>query len=130
MTTHHAVFWMDHNELQALALDPDGTSFHALAHVHAHDTHTHPKKYAGHRHPPDARFLIAVEHLLGLCDEVVLFGPSQAKDALLAHLDTSGSPLRARIVTHAALDRLTDRELAAHARKVLRAAEQMRGVHV
>lgn len=130
MTTHHAALWMDHNELRALALDPDGTSFQELAHVHAHDPHTHPKKFGGHRHPPDARFFTAVEGIVGLCDEVVLFGPSQAKDEFLAHLEAAGSPLRKRIVAHDALDRMTPGELAAKARAALVTADRMRGIHV
>lgn len=130
MTTHHAAFWMDHNELRVLALDPDGASYRALAHVHAHDTHTHPKKYDGHRHPPDARFLADVEKVLEGCTEVALFGPGQGQHALLAHLEATQSPLRGKIVTHATLDRVTDGELAAKAREALVAADRMRGIHV
>ena len=130
MTTHHAVFWMDHNELRALALAADGTSFQELAHVHAHDTHTHPKKYDGHRHPPDARFFAAVEDVLSKCDEVALFGPSQAHVDFVAHLEATKSALAARIVTNAVLDRVSDGELAAKAREALVAADRMRGVHV
>lgn len=130
MTTHHAAFWMDHNELRALSLAAEGSSYEKLAHVHAHDGHTHPKKYDGHRHGPDAKFFAAVEALLAKCEAVALFGPSLAKDEFLTHLETTKSPLRARIVAHTALDRVTDGELAAAGRKALHAADRMKGIHV
>ena len=130
MITRHAALWIDHNEALALALDPDERSFRELAHLRAHDTHTHPTKGDGHRHPPDPRFMLAIEEVLAQCEGVVVFGPSLAKDDLIAHLDASGSPNRARIVAVAVLDRVTEGELAAHARDVFRRADQMNGVHV
>jgi hypothetical protein len=130
MTTHHAAFWLDHNELRAIALDADGTGHRVLAHLHAHDLHTHPKKTDGHRHPLDARFLSAVEESLSKCDVVALFGPATGKDELISHLETSKSPLRARIATIATLDRVTDGELATRARQALVAADRMHGIHV
>ena len=130
MTTHHAVLWLDHNKARALSLAAERASFQELAHVHAHDTHTHPKKYDGHRHPSDARFLASVEQVLTKCDAVALFGPSHAREELIAHLETTKSPLRARIVVNAALDRVTDGELAAAAREAFRSADRMKGIHV
>jgi hypothetical protein len=130
MTIHHAAFWLDHNELRALALDADGASHHLIASVHAHDLHTHPKKLDGHRHPLDARFLSAIAEVAGQCDVIALFGPALAKDELVAHLETTKSPLRARIATIATMDRLTDGELAAKAREALALADRMRGIHV
>lgn len=128
MTTHHAVIWIDHNE--ALALDIEGTSHSQLAHLRAHDTHTHPKKLGGHRHPADPRFLVAAEDLVSRCDQVVLVGPSAAKDELVSHLERTGSPHRARIIAVSTLDRVSDGELAAHAREIFRGVDRMHGIHV
>lgn len=72
MTVHHAAFWLDHNELRALALDADGTGHRVLALVHAHDVHTHSKKLDGHRHPIDARFIAAIEDVVSQCDAIAL----------------------------------------------------------
>jgi hypothetical protein len=130
MTTHHAVVWIDHNEARALALDPEGTGYRELAHLRAHDTHTHPKKYDGHRHPADPRFLVAAEDLIAHCDAVALVGPSAAKDELVSHLERIGSPHRARIVAVSSLDRVGDGELAATAREIFRGVDRMHGIHV
>ncbi len=130
MTTRHAALWIDHNEARALALEPDGTGFQELAHVHAHDTHTHPKKLDGHRHPVDARFLADVERVIAGCDEVAVFGPGHAKEELVHHLERSGPALRARVVSVAPIDRITDGELAVAARASFVAVDRMRGVHV
>jgi hypothetical protein len=130
MTIHRAAFWLDHNELRAIALDSEGAGFRGVAHLHSHDTHTHPKKVDGHRHPLDPRFLLAVEDALAHCDEIALFGPALAKDELVVHLEATNPSLRAKIVSVAALDRVTDSELAAHGRDALRSANRMRGIHV
>lgn len=128
--THHAVIWMDHNEARAVALGDEPGMDRELAHVRAHDRHTHPKKNAGDRHPPDARFVAEVKDVITGCDAVVLFGPSQARHDLVADLETEKSPLCARIVAVLPLDRVTDAQLAARGREVLRDFERMRGVHV
>ena len=130
MTTHHAVVWIDHNETRALALDVEGTSFHELAHVHDHDHTTHSKKNGGHRHPADPHYLKQVEAIIGGCTSVVLVGPSNAKDELVAHLERTAPALRPRIVAVSSLDRVTDGELAAHARKIFRNTDEMKGIHV
>lgn len=130
MSTHHAVIWMDHNEARALALDDEPGSDRELAHVHAHDRHTHPKKNAGDRHPPDARFLREVKEIIADCGAVVLFGPSQARHDLVADLEVESSPLCSRIVAVLPLDRVSDAQLAARGREVLRDFERMRGIRV
>lgn len=129
-TTHHAVLWMDHNEARLIALAPEGAAFQELAHVRAHDTHTHSKKAGGHRHPIDAHFLADVERVLAGCEAVALFGPSHAKDELVHHLEATKSPLRGRVVSVVALDRVTDGELAARGRDVFSKTDRMHGVHV
>ena len=129
-TTRHAAIWMDHNEARALALGDEGNEHEELAHVRAHDLHTHPKKHAGHRHPPDARFLSEVKDVIAQCDELVLFGPSQARLDLIAELEATHSPLCARIVAVLPLDRVTDAQLAVRAREVLADFDRMRGIHV
>jgi len=130
MTTHHAILWIDHNSARMLALDVEGTSFHELGHVHSHDEKTHPKKFGGHRHPADARFVSDVEALLARCDFAVVVGPGAAKDELVAHLEHTRSPLRKKIVAVSPIDRETDGELAAHAREVFRSSDHMKGIHV
>jgi stalled ribosome rescue protein Dom34 len=125
---HHAAIWIDHNEARAISLD---NSHHALiGHVRSTDTHTHPTKEDGHRHPSDPRFLLAVEELIAGCDAVIVFGPSQAKDDLVRHLSEARSTLSGRIVGVESLDRVTDGELATRAREMFVARDCMAGVHV
>lgn len=127
-TAHHAAIWMDHNEARFLALGADGHT--EMAHVHAHDLHTHPKKYAGHRHPPDDRFIADLKTIIARCEAVVLFGPSQARLDLVADLEAEHSPLCARIIAVLPLDRVSDAQLVARAREVFHEYERMRGIHV
>ena len=127
---HWVAIWIDHNEARALALPTDSAGYTELAHVRDRDTHTHPKKLDGHRHPADARFLADVTAIVAKADEVVLMGPSHTKEELIAHIEKSHPELRARVLSVETLDRMSDGELAAHARPLFERGDRMRGVHV
>jgi stalled ribosome rescue protein Dom34 len=127
---HFVAIWVDHNEARALALSSDDASFDMIAHVHAQDLRTHPKKNDGSRHEAEPSFLAAIASIIERSDEVVLVGPSRTKDELVAYLETSHADLCPRIVAVETLDRESDGRIAAHARKVFERTDRMRGIHV
>lgn len=129
MTTHHVAIWMDHNEARIVRLAPEGSGFE-IEHVGDPSHHTHPRKVEGHREPADERFLTAIEERIAQADEVLLCGPAGAKDELLRHIERRRPRFASRIVAIERADRMTDGELAAHARQAFAKADRMRGVHV
>jgi stalled ribosome rescue protein Dom34 len=129
MTTHHLAIWMDHNEARILRLPAEGGSYE-VEHVGDRSHHTHPRKADGAREPVDARFLAAIEERIAQADEVLLSGPAGAKDELLRHIERHRPRFVERIVAVEKADRMTDGELADHARRVFAKTDRMRGVHV
>jgi stalled ribosome rescue protein Dom34 len=128
MTTHHAAIWIDHNEARVLRLSEDNADFEVSV-VHSEHHHSHVKKNDGHRHVADAHFLAKIVEAIASCDEVFLCGPAHTKDELVKHLGEHRPALAQRLLVEPA-DRLTDGQLADHARRVFRKADRMRGVHV
>jgi len=127
--THRIAIWIDHNEARAIAL-ADDLGHASIAHLHAHDQQTHPKHGDGHRHPADPRFLAAVTDVIAKADEVALLGPAGAKEELVAHLESAQPLLRPRVVAIGTMDRVTEGELATHARELLARSDRMHGVPV
>lgn len=129
MNTHHLAIWMDHNEARILRLAVEGSSYE-VEHVGDGSHHTHPRKVDGNREPVDARFLAAIQARIGQADEVLLCGPAGAKDELLRHVERHQPRFFERIVAVEKADRMSDGELADHARRVFAKVDRMRGVHV
>jgi stalled ribosome rescue protein Dom34 len=129
MTTHHVAIWMDHNEARVLRLAREGSDYE-VDHVKDPSHHTHPRKVDGRREPADKHFLAKIEERIADADEVFVCGPASAKDELVQHLQAHRPQLAKRVVAVEAADRLTDGQLADHARKVFAKADRMRGVHV
>jgi stalled ribosome rescue protein Dom34 len=129
MTTHHVAIWMDHNEARVLRLAPEGSGFE-VDHVKDPSHHSHPKKGSGHREPASAAFLAKIEAHVALADGVLVCGPASAKDELVRHLTAHRPQLAKKVVGIEPLDRMTDGQLADHARKFFAKSDRMRGVHV
>jgi stalled ribosome rescue protein Dom34 len=62
--------------------------------------------------------------------ELVLTGPSTAKDELMTQLTERHHAVAARVTLKETLERATDPQLAAEARKLFERADRMHGIHV
>ncbi len=123
---NHAVIWVDHKEARILKLDEESARYEA-EHVKASTAH-HDK---GHHHThAEPKFLEDLAQRLAAFDEVLVTGPGNSKDELASFIETRHPAWRKKIVAVEASDHPTDGQLADHGRRVLRAADRMKGVHV
>lgn len=130
MKSKHATVWIDHHEARVIHLHEDAATFEAVA-VHGPHGQTHNKRHDdGHRHTLDHAYAERVATALAEVDEVLLVGPSTAKDELMKELQAHHPALAKRVLGVEAHDHETDGQLADHARRFFASADRLRGVHV
>jgi hypothetical protein len=128
MTTYnHAVLWIDHNEAHAIYFDAheaDSKVIHAPnSPWHIHATSGTP---AGTHLATDPKFLDQVSQALAAAREVLVLGPSSAKDDFVKHVGKHDKALAQHILGVETADKMSDAELVAAARRFFKAADRMR----
>jgi len=114
----HAVVWIDHREAHVFGFGTGGIDAHT---IHAPDEpgHIHhragPPK-GGHAHA-DRSFLAEVAAALGGYQEILIAGPAQTRTELAAHIREHVPALAPHVLGVEALDRKTEGEIVAFARK-------------
>jgi stalled ribosome rescue protein Dom34 len=133
MRTHAAV-WIDHEEARVFHVEPeqpghvqpepvDESTIVAPKHLF----HRHPKGRGDPTgHPEDAaHFFRTVAHSLGAADTVLIVGPASAKQEFANYLERHDPRLRAKVAGIETLDRKTDREIVAYARRYFKGSDRM-----
>lgn len=126
MSHYHAVVWIDHREAKVfhfsptevdrLVLHPD----HPTKHIH-HKANT---VGSGHAAPND-EFLHAVAQSIADAGAVLIAGPANTKDQLVAHIEKHDPKLKALIKGVETVDHPSDGQLVAHARKYFKVEDRM-----
>jgi stalled ribosome rescue protein Dom34 len=126
MSHYHAVVWIDHREAKVfhfsptevdkLVLHPD----HPTKHIH-HKANTIGSGHAG----ADHEFLHAVAQSIADAGAVLVAGPANTKNELVAHIERHDPNLRKLIVAVETVDHPSDGQLVAHARKYFKAEDRM-----
>ena len=122
----HAVVWIDHREarvfhfsptdVEKLVLHPD----HPTKHIH------HKANEIGSGHAPaDHEFLHAVAQSIADAGAVLIAGPANAKNKLIAHIEQHDPQLKKIIAGVETVDHPSDGQLVAHARKYLKATDRL-----
>jgi hypothetical protein len=128
--TRRGLVWVDHHEARIVHPVPESSGFDVLV-VEGDADRPHEKKHdGGHRHPISREFGDRLAHALRPYTELAIVGPSAAKDELMHQLREHHHEMVGRVVALEPLDRSSDAELAAHARRTFDSADRMRGVHV
>jgi stalled ribosome rescue protein Dom34 len=128
METIRCLVWVDHHEARIVRTLAKG--FDVVV-VDGDDERPHERKHhGGHRHPLSARFADRIVTAIRDDRDLVVTGPSTAKDELLVHLRERHHELAARVSLVKTLDAATDGQLAARARELFERLDHMRGVHV
>ncbi|HEY4119999.1 MAG TPA: hypothetical protein VGM56_19175 [Byssovorax sp.] len=130
MTSHiHAAVWLDHQEAKIFHVDAHSLDEATLRAPRAH-VHRHAKGPGEERErPEDLRdFFKHIAAAIEDADEILLLGPSTAKDQLLHYLGEHGS-LAARVVAVETVDHPTDPQLQAHAKRHFGLAAKRRVPH-
>jgi stalled ribosome rescue protein Dom34 len=114
----HAVVWIDHRAAQIFEFGADDVEHHRIAH-HGAAHHIHNKAGSvgsGHAHE-DQAYLKAVGEALHAAGEILVTGAGQAKAELMNYLKTHAPQVAARVLGVETLDRPSDGEIVAFARK-------------
>lgn len=131
--TNHArraLLWIDHHEARLVPPEAHATDV-APRVIAGDDDRPHERRHGGgHRHPISVRYADRVAAALRDQADLVLAGPSSAKDELYVHLRERHPELAERVSLVKTLDRDTDPRLAAVARTVFERLDRMRGIHV
>ena len=127
MKSTHATLWIDHHEARIVHLQDEGAGYETVA-VHGPHGQTHNKRHdAGHRHGVERDYADRVATALAEVSEILLVGPSTAKDELMKELQSHHPAIAKRVLGVEAHDHATDGQLADHARRFFKAADRLRG---
>ena len=116
--------WLDHHEARIFHVDLDSFDERTLR-APAHHVHRHPKgKAEPHAHPDDEhRFFDEVVRAIASADEILVIGPSTAKNQFLRYVEEHARDLRHKVVGIETADHPTDAQVIAHVRKHFRIPE-------
>lgn len=128
MTKHyHAVAWIDHHEARIIYFndqDADETVVHAPNQKHhIHSTSGSP---SGTHLVGDAVFFRKVADALAAAHEVYVVGPAAAKAEFMAFLRCHAATVLPCVIGVQAMDKVSDAELVALARRYFKSADRMR----
>ncbi|UJR85816.1 hypothetical protein [Sandaracinus amylolyticus] len=130
MNRKHTIVWVDHHEAHVVQLHAEGADYEA-SRVRGLGGQTHDKRHdSGHRHVLDTLFADRIAQALEDSEEILVCGPSTAKDELMARLRDHHPAIAKRVIAVEPMDHPTEAQLADHARRAFRIADRMRGVHV
>jgi stalled ribosome rescue protein Dom34 len=124
----HAVVWVDHHEARVFHVHPDSTDETTVLAPQQH-IHRHPKGRGEPReHPDDARrFFAEVVKRLDTVDEILIVGPSSAKDELSQYMKDHAAIAAAKVVGIESADHPTGGQMVASARRYFRGIDRLAG---
>jgi hypothetical protein len=130
-TKKPALLWIDHHEARIIRSTWNEHESVEVDVLRSGDDRTHDRKHdGGHRHVLSTAFADRVAGALRGHTDLIVSGPSTAKDEVMVHLRERHADVAGCVRKIETLDRATDPQLAEHARGVFEAVDHMRGVHV
>jgi stalled ribosome rescue protein Dom34 len=128
MASHyHAVVWIDHHEALIFHFNADSAEEERIRPVDPPNRlHIKSGTPSGTHIKDEPRFYRDVASALADTHEVLVTGPSTAKAELLKYIHKHAPQLMARIAGIETLDRVTDNQLLAEARRFFNHADRMR----
>lgn len=123
---YHAVVWIDHHEARVFHFSPTDVQ-HLVLHPDHPTRHIHHKANSigsGHA-AEDHAFLQAVIDSIADAGAILVAGPAKAKTELVKHIHHHSPKLMSAIVGVETIDRPSDAQLIAYARKYFKATDQM-----
>ncbi len=123
---YHAVVWIDHRQARVFhfsAEDADKIVVHAERPVREYHR---KEKRTGLHLAEDQSFLEEVTEAVADAEAILVVGPSNEKDELVKHIARVHPGLMVKVEGVESADHPSDRELVAHARRFVKAADRMR----
>jgi len=126
MANYHSIVWIDHHKAVVWNFTDDAQT-KSVVKAHDQHEHTHIRKspHGGHKTPDDIEFFDDVAKVLAGVQEILVIGPAQAKDELVAFLRRKHPQIGSMVVAVESADHPTDPELLAYARKHFKVLDRM-----
>jgi stalled ribosome rescue protein Dom34 len=127
MSTHyHAVVWIDHHQARVIQFNLEEAQERTLHAPHTpHHLHAKAGSPSGTHLRGEDSYYHEVAEALAPAHEVLITGPSSAKRELVEYLKKHKPQLLAHVDAVETVDKVTDAELIAVARRHFRAADRM-----
>jgi ADP-heptose:LPS heptosyltransferase len=128
MTAHyHAVVWIDHHQARVLHFNPEEAEERTVHPPHQ-PRHLHAKagSASGTHLRGEDSYYREVAEALASAKEVLITGPSSAKRELLEYLKKHRPQLLAHVDAVETMDKVSDADLIAAARRHFKASDRMK----
>ncbi|HWA88774.1 MAG TPA: hypothetical protein VG889_01980 [Rhizomicrobium sp.] len=121
----HAVVWLDRREARIFEFGGEDIRFQRIRNENAgHIHHKAGSVGAGHA-PVEGEYLAAIAKALVPVHEILLTGPAQTKTELTRWLEKHAPEIAERVLGVETLDRFSDGEIVAFARKFFAREDRM-----
>ena len=126
MSHYHAIVWIDHREAKVFHFNPTEVDKLVIHPDHPTKNIHHKANTVGSGHAsPNHEFLHAVAESIADAGAVLIAGPANTKDQLVAHIEQHDPKLKALIKAVETVDHPSDGQLIAHARKYFKIEDRM-----
>lgn len=124
---YHAVLWIDHHEARIIHFNAEAADEERIRPADP-PRHLHVKagSPSGMHITDEPQYYRDVANAFGDAQEVLIGGPSTAKAEFVKYLHRHAPALMTRVAGIETLERITDNELLAEARRFFRNADRMR----
>jgi stalled ribosome rescue protein Dom34 len=119
---YHAVVWIDHRESRVVYFNAGDVEQHV---IHSHQMLHHFHSPEGVRHVEDKKYFHDIAVALTDAHRFLIVGPSSAKTEFAAYLKDHAPQLPSRLAAVEPMDKCTDGELVAHARRFFKTDDVM-----
>ncbi len=117
---YHAAVWIDHRQARVLHFNADVYDAQVI-----HPAHGREHDRDGQRPKEDQAYLESVTKAVADAGAILVLGPSNEKTELIKHIEKKHPGMRGKIEGVEPADHLSDGEIVAHARHVLKSADRM-----
>ncbi len=122
----HAVVWLDHREARIFAFGGGDVQFQRVRSEQPGRVHHKAGSIGAGHATADPDYLAAIAKALGPAREILLTGPAEAKTELTHWLEKHAPDVAERILGVETLDRFTDGEIVAFARRFFAREDRMK----
>jgi stalled ribosome rescue protein Dom34 len=124
---YHAVIWIDHHEAHVFNFNADQADEKIVHAVHSpRHLHTKAGSASGTHVTDEPEFYRDVAASVRDAQEILIAGPSSAKTEFVKYLHVHAPATLGRVSGIETMDRVTDNQLLAEARRYFSAADRMR----
>ncbi len=125
MSLYNAILWLDHDEAFVFRFDSQESHETVVLHKRQHHLRQHPKDTGKSHDEQQDSYFRSIEHALAGASEIVMSGPSTEKFEFAKHLGKSHKALCDSVIAIEKVDRASDSEMLALARKYFKLPAEM-----